>query len=110
ESGLDFMNFQLEQVHLPYGTTSSQRFTNLYNQLKLQLENTGNMASKTISTDGNFIYIPAGDNNYIANGTGGEFKVVIENVHGTTMDIGTKVRVKVTGHHGNYISSRAVRM
>src|SRR5678809_933894 len=48
ESGLDFMNFHLAQLAIPHGGTAQQRMTALYNQLKTQLENTGNMGSKTM--------------------------------------------------------------
>src|SRR3954452_11998963 len=51
ESGMDFMRFHLYNVSIPYGTTQGQLFTTLYNQLKTQLENTGNFGSKTISND-----------------------------------------------------------
>src|SRR6266566_6663579 len=41
ESGMDFMNFHLAQLSLPYGNNQTERFNSLYNQLKTQLENTG---------------------------------------------------------------------
>ena len=43
ESGMDFMRFHMYNVTIPYGTTQAQLFTTLYNQLKGQLENTGNL-------------------------------------------------------------------
>src|SRR2546421_9783082 len=49
ESGMDFMRFHMYNVTIPYGTTQAQLFGSLYNQLKTQLENTGNLGSKTIS-------------------------------------------------------------
>jgi hypothetical protein len=74
ESGMDFMNYQLAQVTIPYGTTPATLFSNLYGQLKHQIENTGNMGSKTIQQDGAYIYIPSDTNGYISTGSGGEFR------------------------------------
>ncbi len=103
ESGMDFMNFQLAQISIPYGTTQSQLFTNLFNQLKSQIEGTGNMGSKTISNDGAYLYIPSGTDTYISTGSGGEFRAVIEN-------LGQKVQVKITGRYAGYEAKRAIQM
>src|SRR6266576_1487951 len=65
ESGLDFMNFHLAQLTIPHGGTASQRMTALYNQLKTQLENTGNFGSKTMSITGTSISIPSQPEQYI---------------------------------------------
>lgn len=108
ESGLDFMNFHLAQLTIPHGGTAQQRMSALYNQLKTQLENTGNMGSKTMSITGTSISIPSQPDQYIKlDPTGGEFRCNIEN-----MSIGEdgKIEVKITGRYNGYQSRRAVRM
>src|SRR5882672_2628425 len=65
ESGMDFMNFHLAQLSIPHGGTANQRMNALYNQLKTQLENTGNLGSKTISITGTSISIPSSPDQYI---------------------------------------------
>jgi len=83
ESGLDFMRFHLSQLAIPHGVTENQRMQALYNQLKAQLENTGNFASKTISITGTTISIPSNSNQYVKlDPTGGEFRAVIQSVSG----------------------------
>ena len=108
ESGLDFMNYHLAQLAIPHGGTAQQRMTALYNQLKSQIENTGNMGSKTMSITGTSIAIPSQPDQYIKlDPNGGEFRVNIEN-----LSIGEdgKIEVKITGRHGSYIAKRAVRL
>jgi len=108
ESGLDFMNFHLAQLAIPHGGTAAQRMNALYNQLKLQLENTGNMGSKTISITGTTISVPSNSTQYIKlDPNGGEFRCTIEN-----LSIGEdgKIEVKIIGRHGGYEARRAVRM
>jgi hypothetical protein len=104
ESGMDFMRFHMDQVTIPYGTTQTQLFGKLYADLKTQIENTGNMGSKTISNDGAFICIPASPNDFITlDPTGAAFRVVIEN-------LGQKVEVKIVGKYAGYEAKRAVQM
>ena len=108
ESGLDFMNFHLAQLNIPHGGTAQQRMNSLYNQLKAQLENTGNMGSKTMSMTGTSISIPSQPDQYIKlDPTGGEFHCNIEN-----LSIGEdgKIEVKITGRFNGYTARRAVRM
>ncbi|HEV8605966.1 MAG TPA: hypothetical protein VGQ99_11395 [Tepidisphaeraceae bacterium] len=104
ESGMDFMRFHMDQVTIPYGTTQTQLFGKLYSELKLQLEDTGNMGSKTIANDGAFITIPSDPSQYIKlDPKGGEFRVIIEN-------LGQKVEVKIVGRYAGYEARRAVQM
>src|SRR4051812_29290079 len=108
ESGLDFMNFHLAQLAIPHGGTAAQRMNALYTQLKTQLENTGNMGSKTISITGTSISIPSQPDQYIKlDPNGGEFRANIEN-----LSIGEdgKIEVKITGRYGGYQARRAVRL
>jgi len=108
ESGMDFMNFHLAQLSIPHGGTATQRMNALYNQLKTQLENTGNLGSKTISITGTSISIPSSPDQYIKlDPTGGEFRANVEN-----LSIGEdgKIRVTITGRYGGYQAKRGVRM
>src|SRR4051812_21155960 len=108
ESGLDFMNFHLAQLAIPHGGTAQQRMTALYTQLKIQLENTGNMGSKTMSITGTSISIPSQQDQYIKlDPSGSEFHCNIEN-----LSIGEdgKIDVKIIGRFNGYTAKRAVRM
>ncbi len=108
ESGMDFMRFHLSQLSIPHGGSESQRMTAVCNQLKSQLENTGNFGSKTISLTGTTISIPSNANEYIQlDPSGGQFRATIQ-----SLSIGEdgKVQVKITGRNGGYQSKRAVQM
>jgi len=108
ESGLDFMNFHLAQLMIPHGGTAQQRMTALYNQLKTQLENTGNMGSKTMSITGTSISIPSQPDQYIKlDPSGSEFHCNIEN-----LSIGEdgRIDVKIIGRFNGYTARRAVHM
>jgi len=108
ESGLDFMNFHLAQLAIPHGGTAQQRMTALYNQLKLQLENTGNMGSKTMSITGTSISIPSQPDQYIKlDPNGGEFRCSIEN---KSVAAEGKIEVKIIGRYNGNVTRRAVRM
>src|SRR5438874_8206562 len=81
ESGMDFMRFHLSQLTIPHGGTENQRMQALYNQLKSQLENTGNFGSKTISITGTTISIPSNANEYIQlDPSGGQFRATIQSL------------------------------
>jgi hypothetical protein len=80
----------------------------LCNQLKSQLENTGNFGSKTISLTGTTINIPSSPDQYITLDPGGsQFRATIQ-----SLSIGEdgKIQVKITGRNGGYESRRAVQM
>src|SRR5258706_571047 len=81
ESGMDFMRFHLSQLSIPHGGSESQRMTAVCNQLKSQLENTGNFGSKTISLTGTTISIPSNANEYIQlDPSGGQFRATIQSL------------------------------
>jgi len=108
ESGMDFMRFHLSQLAIPHGGTEAQRMNALCNQLKSQLENTGNFGSKTISLTGTTINIPSNPSEYITlDPNGAQFRATIQ-----SLSIGEdgKIQVKITGRNGGYESRRAVQM
>jgi len=108
ESGMDFMRFHLSQLAIPHGVGEQARMNALYNQLKSQLENTGNLGSKTISITGTTISIPSSPDQYIkADASGDEFRCTIASV--SSGEEGT-IQVKITGRYGGYQSKRAVQM
>src|SRR5436190_4909834 len=108
ESGMDFMRFHLSQLTIPHGGTASQRMTALYNQLKSQLENTGNLGSKTISITGTSISIPSSPDQYIKlDPNGGEFRANIDNL---SVGEDGKIDVKITGRYGGIQAKRAIHM
>lgn len=102
ESGMEFMNYQLEQVTVPHFDTPAAAFQKVYTQLQNQLDHTANLGGKKISFDGTYIRIP-GNDSYIRTGNGGEFKVTIENLKAS-------IRVKVIGRNGDSLAKRAIRM
>jgi hypothetical protein len=108
ESGMDFMRFHLSQLAIPHGITENQRMQALYNQLKSQLENTGNFGSKTISITGTTISIPSNPGEYVRfEPNGGEFRATVASL--SSGEEGT-IQVKMTGRNGSYQSKRAVQM
>src|SRR2546421_1209760 len=108
ESGMDFLRFHLSQLAIPHGGTESQRMTALYNQLKSQLENTGNFGNKTIALTGNTISIPSNATDFIKLApNGGEFRASIQSV---SIGEDGKIQVKITGRFTGYESKRAVQM
>src|SRR6266446_1503001 len=108
ESGMDFMRFHLSELAIPHGVSENQRMQALYNQLKLQIENTGNMGNKTISITGTTISIPSNADDYIkADPNGDAFRCTINSM-GSTED--GKIQVKITGRYNGYASKRAVQM
>lgn len=59
ETGLQFLRYQLAQLAVPPGTTTSTMASEVYADLKSQLETTTNLGSRTVTMTGNTIYIPA---------------------------------------------------
>jgi hypothetical protein len=57
ESGLQFMRYHLANVDIP--PTSTDVITDLYNDLKADLEGTSNLGANTVGLSGNTIRIPA---------------------------------------------------
>src|SRR6476646_1270667 len=49
ESGMDFMRYQLSNVHVPANTPSDQVISSLYSNLQTQIHNSGNLHGQTIS-------------------------------------------------------------
>src|SRR5436190_4078699 len=108
ESGMDFMRFHLSQLAIPHGVTETEAMTTLYNQLKSQLENTGNLGSKTISITGTSISIPSSPDQYIKlDPNGGEFRANIDNL---SVGEDGKIDVKITGRYGGIQAKRAIHM
>ena len=87
ESGLHFMRYQLCQVRIPPNTSSADVMTELYNDLKNELEYTGNLGTNPVGFAGSVITIPASPSAIIpldSSGTSG-FRVTLirsgEDVH-----------------------------
>jgi hypothetical protein len=109
ESGMDFLRFHLAQLTVPHGVGVDSRMHSVSDQLKSQLENTGNFGSKTISLTGTTISIPSKPDEYIMlDPNGGSFRATITDISGGGED--GKVLVKITGRNGGYESKRAVQM
>src|SRR4051812_17210561 len=66
ESGMDFMRYQLANVSIPPGTASGNVITELYKDLKSQLEGTSNMSGQSVSKSDNTISIPSNPNSTIS--------------------------------------------
>lgn len=49
ESGMEFMRYVLSQVQIPHGTPIDQTWTELCNQVKLQLDGTQNLGGGTVT-------------------------------------------------------------
>ncbi|MFI5381133.1 MAG: hypothetical protein ACHRHE_17690 [Tepidisphaerales bacterium] len=58
EAGMQFMRYQLGMMSIPASTPQNQLFAAVYTQLQNQINNTGNLAGGTISSDGVTIYVP----------------------------------------------------
>ena len=58
EAGMQFMRYQLAMMTIPATTPQNQLFAAVFTQLGTAMNNTGNLAGGTISSDGATIYIP----------------------------------------------------
>ena len=79
ESGMDFMRYQLANVHIPATTPPDQVIDKLYTELQSRLNTTGNMGSYTVGRNGNTITIPGDSSGRIkldSNGNSG-FRITI---------------------------------
>jgi hypothetical protein len=106
ESGLDFMRYQLANVHISADTTPEKVLGALYAELKYQLEGTANLGENTVGLNGNTISIPAKADARIALDKSGEasFRVTITEWAG-------EIVVKVDGRYGGTEgASRAITM
>jgi hypothetical protein len=79
EGGMEYMRYQLAQVLIPPGTTSSQVITALAQQLSNNMTGTHMMGAETVGLSNNVIYIPANQNHYLALDAAGQnlFRIVI---------------------------------
>jgi hypothetical protein len=66
EAGMQFMRYQLAMMDIPATTPQNQLFSAVFNQLAAGLNNTGNLAGGTISSDGTTIYVPGNTSQTIA--------------------------------------------
>jgi hypothetical protein len=98
ESGMEFMKLQLATLGIPAGTQGSELVNQAYARLQYKLDGYPNLggADVELSSDGNFIYIPGGSDNWItADAQGGRFRAVLEKQNG-----GQQIQVKVIGRYG----------
>ncbi|HEV2296365.1 MAG TPA: hypothetical protein VGR35_21155 [Tepidisphaeraceae bacterium] len=107
ESGMDFMRYHLARVSIPPFAPATSVTTELANDLKERLENTGNMPGLTVAASGNVINIPAEPNAYIKLDPAGNagFRATI-----TDWPDQGKVVMKVTGRYGSTTLTRAIQM
>lgn len=75
ESGMNFMRYQLANVSIPPGTPEDELATELYDDLDASMDETGNLATQSLSMAGNVIYVP--ENGYINLGSHGSFRAVV---------------------------------
>lgn len=101
ESGMDFMKYQLANVHVPPNTPADQVIDALYNNLQSQLNGTGNLGSLTISKSGNTISIPAGADKLKLDSSGKA------NFRTTITDWAGEIVVKADGYYGGTQSGAA---
>jgi hypothetical protein len=59
ETGLDFMQFQMAGLNLPYGTTTANLMDRVASALAYNLNTTPNMGGSTVTNTGGTIYIPS---------------------------------------------------
>jgi len=107
ESGMDFMRYQLANVHIPATTPPDQVIDKLYVELQNHLNTTGNMGSYTVGRSGNTITIPGDPNGRIkldSKGTSG-FRITITDWLG-------EIVCKSQGYYGSTDSggARAITM
>jgi hypothetical protein len=60
ESGLDFMRYHLGRVSIPPSTPPDRVVHELFNDLSVALDSTGNLKGNTLAISGNTIQVPAG--------------------------------------------------
>jgi hypothetical protein len=106
ESGMDFMRYQLANVHVDAATPPDQVLDALYAQLQEQLDGTSNLNGASIAKSGNTIQIPGDPNARIktdASGVGG-FRAIITDWAG-------EIVVKTDGKYGGTAGAgRAISM
>jgi hypothetical protein len=59
ETGLEFMQFQMGGLNLPYGTTTTNLMDRVASALAYNLNTTPNMGGSTVTNTGGTIYIPS---------------------------------------------------
>jgi hypothetical protein len=107
ESGMDFMRYQLANVHIPPSTPASGVLSSLFNDLQHQIDGTSNMAGKTIAMGNNTITIPGNTADRIKLDSDGmtAFRATITEWNG-------EIVVKIDGYYGNTSTplARAITM
>ena len=100
ESGLDFMRYQLAQIHLP--STQPATLATVYNLLQSQLNGTSNLRSGNITLSGNTILIPGSSSALVNLDAKGDsaFQLTVNEDNG-------RLVVKSVGYYGG--TSGAVR-
>src|SRR5687768_5410899 len=110
ESGLQFLRYQLSRVSIPPTVPREQVFDEVYNQLSVLLEGTGNLGTQEVefvSTPGaRAINIPADPTQFIPLGpSGANFRAAI------TEMANTRLRIKTTGRAGGgFMVARSIAM
>src|SRR5262249_30473536 len=105
ESGMDFMRYQLSNVHIPPGTPTNQVINSLYANLQTQLNGSSNLAGQTITMNGNTIEIPGATSGTIKLDSGNENRF-----RSTITDWAGEIVVKVDGQNGGASVARAFTM
>jgi hypothetical protein len=95
ESGMDFMRYQLGGVSIPPGTASDDVVAALFEDLQLQLDETGNLGKYSIVQSGNTIYIPDDGEGTIPLDADGDSRF-----RATITDWAGEIVVKVEGING----------
>jgi hypothetical protein len=105
DSGMAFMRLQMSFVNLPAGCPKEQILQQVYDQLKVRLENTPNLGTMKLGYSGSAITIPSGTTQAMKlDNEGAKFRAVI----GLS---GSDVQVTVSGLFGDSTSmSRGVRL
>jgi hypothetical protein len=105
ESGLHFMVYQLSTINVPPGSTGDTMLTEVYNQLSVQMNGTGNLKAAGIELSGGAIYVPGHDKYIALDNDGSQFRAVISQL------APGRLRVQVRGSHGALTSlARAVQL
>lgn len=104
ESGMDFMRYQLGRVTINPLTPPEDVLPELYEDLRLLLEDTYNLAGQRIALVGNTIQIPENGGTIRLNGSGNS------RFRATITDWAGEVVVKIDGVNGTTQASRAITM